>query len=262
MPPDAVSDTVQILEALSRRAAELAATLTSLDPSREDLAAFAGEVASVSGRLADAEDKLAFTGPGAELSSSRGICPSAVSRNSSASRPLPRNWLMPASCSRPMPPPRGRLGPTPASPKLSRSTGLRLSRSGSASSSKGWRPLTSLEPAAKAFALVRNINRKPSEGFSLAADDKGNVTACWLSGKLYANVSHDDGKTFAAQVEINPAYDPCNCCTTSAVYNTGGKLAVLYREETNNERDMFLVLWDQKKHPGVTDSHQQHLMED
>src|SRR5262249_18634644 len=51
----------------------------------------------------------------------------------------------------------------------------------------------SLEPAARAFSPVRNLNRKPSEGYSLAADGKGNVTACWLSGKLYANVSHDDG---------------------------------------------------------------------
>jgi hypothetical protein len=104
----------------------------------------------------------------------------------------------------------------------------------------------SLEPGAKAFSPVRNINNMPSEGFSLAADDKGNVTACWLSGKLFANVSHDNGKTFGPNVEINPAYDPCNCCTTSAAYGTDGKLAVLYREETNNERDMYLVLWDQE----------------
>jgi hypothetical protein len=104
-----------------------------------------------------------------------------------------------------------------------------------------------IEPEAKAFSPVRNLNGKPSEGFSLAADDKGNVTACWLSGKLYANVSHDDGKTFANAAEINAEYDPCNCCTTSAVYDAGGKLAVLYREETNNERDMYLVLWDQDK---------------
>ncbi len=104
---------------------------------------------------------------------------------------------------------------------------------------------TSLEAGTTGFAPVRNINRKPSEGFSLAADDKGNVTACWLSGKLYANVSHDDGKTFGRQVEIAPSFDPCNCCTTSAAYGAGGMLAVLYREETNNERDMFLVLWDQ-----------------
>ena len=34
-----------------------------------------------------------------------------------------------------------------------------------------------LDPDASAFSPVRNINRKPSEGFSLAADDKGNVTA-------------------------------------------------------------------------------------
>jgi hypothetical protein len=104
-----------------------------------------------------------------------------------------------------------------------------------------------LADGAKEFLPVRNINRKPSEGFSLAADDSGNVTACWLCDKLFANVSRDNGKTFAPFVEINKSYDPCNCCTTSAVYGADGKLAILYREETNNERDMFLVLWDQEK---------------
>jgi hypothetical protein len=104
-----------------------------------------------------------------------------------------------------------------------------------------------LEPGATAFTPVRNLNRKPSEGFSLAADDNGNVSACWLSDKLYVNVSHDNGKTFAPWLEIDPAYDPCNCCTTSAVYGGDGKLAVLYREETNNDRDMYLVLWDQAR---------------
>jgi hypothetical protein len=109
----------------------------------------------------------------------------------------------------------------------------------------------SLDPNASAFSPVRNINRKPSEGFSLAADDRGNVTACWLSDKLCANVSRDNGETFGANVEINPRYNPCNCCTTSAAYGEDGRLAVLYREETNNERDMYLVLWDQTR-SGVT----------
>ncbi len=104
-----------------------------------------------------------------------------------------------------------------------------------------------LEPKAQAFSPVQNLNRKPSEGFSLAADDKGNVTACWLSDKLYANVSHDNGHTFASTVEIDPTFDPCNCCTTSADYGADGKLAVLYREETDNHRDMYLVLWDQEQ---------------
>ena len=102
-----------------------------------------------------------------------------------------------------------------------------------------------LEPDSATFQPVHNINHKPSEGFSLAVDDKGQVTACWLADKLYANVSGDHGRTFSPTVEIDSALNPCNCCTTSAVYGADGKLAVLYREETNNERDMYLVLWDQ-----------------
>jgi hypothetical protein len=89
---------------------------------------------------------------------------------------------------------------------------------------------------------VRSFNQQPSEGFSLAADDHGNVAATWLAGKLYANLSHDGGRTFTANAEINPAYDPCDCCTTQAVYGADGDLAVLYREETDNQRDMYLVL--------------------
>jgi hypothetical protein len=104
-----------------------------------------------------------------------------------------------------------------------------------------------LDRGASAFSPVRNINKKPSEGFSVAADENGNVTACWLSDKLYANVSHDNGKTFAPYVELDSSYDPCNCCTTSTAYSNDGRLAVLYREETGNERDMYLVLWDQDK---------------
>src|SRR4051794_20866858 len=105
----------------------------------------------------------------------------------------------------------------------------------------------SLDPDASAFSPVRNINKKPSEGFSLAADEKGNVTACWHSDKLYANVSHDNGETFGPSAEIDPHSNPRNCCTTSAAYGEDGKLAVLYREEANNERGMYLVLWDQSR---------------
>lgn len=104
-----------------------------------------------------------------------------------------------------------------------------------------------LDPGAKAFSPVRNINQTPSEGFSLAADEKGMVTACFLKDKLYACVSRDNGKTFGPPVEINPTFNPCNCCTTSATYAADGKLAVIYREETNNDRDMYFVLWDQQK---------------
>ena len=102
-------------------------------------------------------------------------------------------------------------------------------------------------PRGSAFSPVRNINRKPSEGFSLAADKEGKVTACWLADKLYANVSRDNGETFAPYTEIDSQINPCNCCTTSAAYGADGNLAVLYREETSNERDMYLVLWNQDR---------------
>src|SRR6266545_2162909 len=104
----------------------------------------------------------------------------------------------------------------------------------------------SLLPDAKAFSPVRNVNRKPSEGFSLAADERGNITACFLSGKLFTMVSHDNGETFGKYAEPNPAWNPCDCCTTAAAYGADGKLALLYREETDNERDMFVVLLDQR----------------
>ena len=104
----------------------------------------------------------------------------------------------------------------------------------------------SLKPGAKAFSPVRNLNRKPSEGFSLAADDSGAVTAGFLSGKLFSMVSRDGGETFTASAELNPAWDPCDCCTTTAAYGADGRLALLYREQTNNERDMFVAVMDQR----------------
>ncbi len=81
---------------------------------------------------------------------------------------------------------------------------------------------TRLMPNDKAFSPLKNINHKPSEGFSLAVGEKGAVTAVWMADKLYANVSHDGGSTFDSTVEIDPVLNPCNCCTTSSnLYGAG-----------------------------------------
>jgi len=103
----------------------------------------------------------------------------------------------------------------------------------------------SLAPGAKAFSPVRNLNRKSSEGFSLAADERGAVTAWFLSDKLYIMESRDNGETFTASREPDPLWDPCDCCTTSSTYGADGRLAVLYREKTDNERDMYVAVMDQ-----------------
>lgn len=103
----------------------------------------------------------------------------------------------------------------------------------------------SLAPGAKAFPPLRNLNHIPSEGFSVAADGRGSVTACFLAGKIFAMLSRNGGETFAASEELNPAWNPCRCCTTSVTYGQDGRLALLYREETGNDRDIYLALWDQ-----------------
>ena len=106
---------------------------------------------------------------------------------------------------------------------------------------------TSLAPGAKTFAPLKNLNKKPSEGFSLAAGANGAVTAFFLAGKIYAMVSRDGGKTFSASTELSSEYDPCKCCTTATTYGQDGKVAMMYREETNNDRDIYLALWDQSR---------------
>jgi len=58
-----LSETVALLESLSTRAAELAATLPSLDLDAENLNALAGEVQRINARLADVEERVAFSGP-------------------------------------------------------------------------------------------------------------------------------------------------------------------------------------------------------
>jgi hypothetical protein len=99
-----------------------------------------------------------------------------------------------------------------------------------------------LRPGAREFTPVRSLNGRPSEGFSLAADDRGDLTATWLANKLFVNYSHDGGATFTENAELNTSYDPCNCCTTRTAYGADGSLAVLYREKTNDERDMYVVI--------------------
>lgn len=99
-------------------------------------------------------------------------------------------------------------------------------------------------PGATEFEPVRNLNHRPSEGFSLAIGTNGALAAVWMAEKLFVTISSDGGKTFGAIIAIDPSLDPCNCCTTSAVYAADGRIALLYREETDNQRDMYLAFWD------------------
>jgi hypothetical protein len=89
------------------------------------------------------------------------------------------------------------------------------------------------------FEKARNLNGKPSDNFSLAADGSGHVAVVWMAGGIFVNSSKDGGKTFAAPVDLK--VDPCECCGSRALYAKDGVLSVLYRDKADNIRDTYLA---------------------
>lgn len=98
-----------------------------------------------------------------------------------------------------------------------------------------------LNAAGAAFVPSRNLNHKPSDNYSVAADGQGNVAVVWMADGLYVNLSHDDGATFSAPRQA-PNADTCDCCASRAYFDKDGTLFVLYRDKRDNLRDMYLLV--------------------
>ena len=96
-----------------------------------------------------------------------------------------------------------------------------------------------LDPGQSSFTRPINLNHKPSDNFSLAADTKGHVAVVWMAGNLNLTASSDNGETFAKSEMIEIA-DPCECCASRALY-AAGTLFIDYREKSLNIRDMSLL---------------------
>src|SRR6185295_7546416 len=92
-----------------------------------------------------------------------------------------------------------------------------------------------------AFTKGMNLNHKPSDNYSLAADERGNVAVVWMAEGVFVNVSKDNGKTFGAAERIEVA-DPCECCASRAAFSSGGALMIDYRDKKGNVRDMHLLV--------------------
>jgi hypothetical protein len=97
-----------------------------------------------------------------------------------------------------------------------------------------------LSPGAGTFEPTRNLNHTPSDNYSLAADQKGNVAVVWMAERVYASVSHNGGDSFSAPQDLKT--DPCECCGSRAAYADDDSLAVLYRDKANNDRDTYLAI--------------------
>jgi len=96
-----------------------------------------------------------------------------------------------------------------------------------------------LDAGKSEFVPNRNLNHKPSDNYSLAADDKGNVAVVWMAGKLVVSFSEDNGITFKDLAV--PIADPCECCGSRALFSGDSLLSIAYREKANNMRDMHLL---------------------
>src|SRR3954470_6302203 len=92
-----------------------------------------------------------------------------------------------------------------------------------------------------AFSKAVNLNHKPSDNYSLAADEKGNVAVVWMAGGIFVNESQNNGDTFSAPERIEVA-DPCECCASRASYSPNGLLMINYRDKAGNIRDMHLLV--------------------
>jgi hypothetical protein len=101
-----------------------------------------------------------------------------------------------------------------------------------------------LNPARDAFLPAQNINMRPSDNYSVAADRNGNVAVVWTADALSVNLSRDGGKTFGPPMVANPAVDSCECCATRSLFGPEERLYALYRDKAGNMRDMYLLRLD------------------
>ena len=98
-----------------------------------------------------------------------------------------------------------------------------------------------LDASGTAFVPARNLNHRPSDNYSLAADGRGKVAVFWTAGGAFVNRSDDDGDTFSEASKIDLA-DPCECCATRAYFSPDGNLNLFYRDKAQNIRDMYLMV--------------------
>lgn len=96
---------------------------------------------------------------------------------------------------------------------------------------------------------VNDIPGAPTEGLhALASDSRGNLFAAWLdkrSGKgtqLFGALSSDSGVTWQKNVLIyaSPDGSICECCHPSAAFDADGRPVVMWRNELEGARDLYL----------------------
>jgi hypothetical protein len=98
-------------------------------------------------------------------------------------------------------------------------------------------------------ARVSDTPGSAREGLhAMAASTKGEIACAWLdvrSGKteIWCACSSDDGQTFGANrlVYHSPDGSVCECCHPSIAFDASGTLYVMFRNELDGARDMYIT---------------------
>lgn len=99
-----------------------------------------------------------------------------------------------------------------------------------------------IDPSTGEVSGRRNLNRRPSDNYSIDATSSGNVAVIWTAGGMFLQHSTDNGGTFSDPVQVMPGtVDPCECCATRTIFTADGGLLVIYRDKAENIRDMHLL---------------------
>lgn len=96
---------------------------------------------------------------------------------------------------------------------------------------------------------VNSESKSAREGLhAMAIGPSGKIACIWLDlrtkkTELYCSISNDGGKTWGENrlAYHSPDGSICECCHPSAVYDSAGKLFVLWRNSLGGNRDMYLA---------------------
>lgn len=97
--------------------------------------------------------------------------------------------------------------------------------------------------------VINDVGGSAREGLhALAASPSGLVVAAWLDlraggTRIFAAVSRDHGATWApdALVYASPSGSVCECCHPSIAIDREGGIAVMFRNNVDGNRDMYVV---------------------
>lgn len=100
--------------------------------------------------------------------------------------------------------------------------------------------------------VINDVAGAAREGLhAMAASPSGVVVLAWLDlrkqgTRIYSAVSRDHGATWASDVLVyaSPSGTVCECCHPSVAIDPDGRIAIMFRNSLDGNRDMYLARSD------------------